>query len=87
MRKSPFVFIVILLLMLTCFVQAQTPFSKAPEWAKSVIWYQIFVERFNNGDRTNDPKPENTTVTNMNIVPPAGWKITPWTGDWFAKDD
>ena len=87
MRKSPFVFTVILLLMPACFIQAQTPFSKAPEWAKSVIWYQIFVERFNNGDKTNDPKPENTTVTNMNIVPPAGWKITPWTGDWFAKDD
>jgi len=87
MRKTPFVFILILLLMSACFIQAQTPFSKAPEWTKSVIWYQIFVERFNNGDKTNDPKPQNTTVGNMNIVPPAGWKITSWTGDWFAKDD
>lgn len=28
---------------------------KAPEWVKQTIWYQIFPERFANGDRTNDP--------------------------------
>ena len=26
-----------------------------PQWAKEVIWYQIFPERFNNGDTKNDP--------------------------------
>jgi cyclomaltodextrinase len=26
-----------------------------PEWAKDVVWYQIFPERFANGDRQNDP--------------------------------
>jgi cyclomaltodextrinase len=26
-----------------------------PEWSKGVAWYQIFVERFSNGDPTNDP--------------------------------
>lgn len=29
---------------------------KAPSWAKSTIWYQIFPERFANGDTTNDPE-------------------------------
>ncbi len=29
-----------------------------PDWAKNVIWYQIMVDRFRNGDKTNDP--ENT---------------------------
>ena len=29
-----------------------------PEWSKDAIWYQIFPERFNNGDKTNDPKKE-----------------------------
>ncbi|SCA92221.1 Neopullulanase / CBM34, GH13, similar to LACPI-1399 from L. piscium MKFS47 [Pseudolactococcus piscium] len=27
---------------------------KAPEWVKETIWYQIFPERFANGDQTND---------------------------------
>jgi cyclomaltodextrinase len=26
-----------------------------PSWAKDAIWYQIFVERFRNGDPSNDP--------------------------------
>ena len=27
----------------------------APEWVKDTVWYQIFPERFANGDKTNDP--------------------------------
>ena len=27
-----------------------------PDWAKGIIWYQIFPERFANGDPTNDPR-------------------------------
>lgn len=29
---------------------------KAPDWVKDAIWYQIFPERFANGDKNNDPK-------------------------------
>lgn len=28
----------------------------APEWVKDTVWYQIFPERFANGDKSNDPK-------------------------------
>ena len=28
---------------------------KIPQWAKETVWYQIFPERFANGDETNDP--------------------------------
>lgn len=28
---------------------------KAPDWAAKTVWYQIFPERFANGDPTNDP--------------------------------
>ncbi len=31
---------------------------KTPQWAKETVWYQIFPERFANGDKSNDP--ENT---------------------------
>jgi len=65
---------------------AATNYKLPPAWAKNVIWYQIFVERFYNGYKSNDPTAENTTVTNMNIVPPVGWKTTEWTGDWFERD-
>ncbi|HEX7065965.1 MAG TPA: glycoside hydrolase family 13 protein [Bacillales bacterium] len=29
---------------------------RAPEWVKDTVWYQIFPERFANGDTSNDPK-------------------------------
>ncbi len=29
---------------------------KAPKWVKETVWYQIFPERFANGDKSNDPK-------------------------------
>lgn len=53
-----------------------------PDWAKRVVWYQIFPERFNNGDSTNDPTlfsikgawPHDTTST---------WQVHPWTSDWY----
>ncbi|NIQ29666.1 MAG: hypothetical protein GTN89_04685, partial [Acidobacteria bacterium] len=32
-----------------------TPDLAVPAWAKDAIWYQIFVERFRNGDPSNDP--------------------------------
>ncbi|MBV1709913.1 MAG: alpha amylase N-terminal ig-like domain-containing protein, partial [Erysipelothrix sp.] len=28
----------------------------APSWVKDTIWYQIFPERYYNGDKSNDPK-------------------------------
>ncbi|MGX6961946.1 glycoside hydrolase family 13 protein [Vagococcus xieshaowenii] len=28
----------------------------APDWVKETVWYQIFPERFANGDLTNDPE-------------------------------
>jgi len=65
----------------------QTPFNEPPTWAKNVIWYQVFVERFNNGDKTNDPKPENMDVPFMKIQTPAGWAITPWTHNWYKMED
>ena len=30
--------------------------DKLPEWAKGIVWYQMFPERFSNGDPTNDPE-------------------------------
>ncbi len=59
----------------------------APQWAHSAIWYQIFVERFNNGDHSNDPSVEFMKDEKMGILPPVNWKVTPWTQSWYALDD
>ena len=56
--------------------------SKVPEWSKKAVWYQIFPERFANGDRNNDP-----TAHDMEgawpYQTPEGWQISPWTSDWY----
>ena len=39
------------------FLGHSAPFDQAPSWARDAIWYQIFVERFRNGDLSNDPSP------------------------------
>ncbi len=39
-----------------------TAFNEPPEWSKQVILYQIFVERFYNGDKSNDPTPANISI-------------------------
>ncbi len=56
-----------------------------PEWASEVIWYQIFVERFRNGDPANDPRPKDMEGTYPGFIPEA-WAITPWTQDWYQPD-
>jgi cyclomaltodextrinase len=56
-----------------------------PAWAANAIWYQIFVERFRNGDPSNDPTVHDIEgVTSQ--TPPAGWKPTPWSHDWYRLD-
>ena len=54
----------------------------APQWSKGIVWYQVFPERFNNGDPSNDP-----TVKDQNGAYPfddtSAFKIHPWTSDWY----
>lgn len=62
-----------------------TAFEDPPEWSKEVVWYQIFVERFRNGDPTNDPTKEDIAGAYPGQVPES-WEITPWSHDWYAPD-
>lgn len=63
-----------------------TAFQDPPTWAKKAIWYQIFVERFRNGDTSNDPTSKDIKGAYPGFVP-KGWHVTPWTHDWYAEDD
>lgn len=60
--------------------------SQPPRWAADAVWYQIFVERFANGDRANDPTPKDIQASTDFFPLPANWKITPWTQDWYQQE-
>lgn len=76
----------LLFLFIPCFISVQLfSQSKLPEWAKGIVWYQIFPERFANGDTTNDPEPEKVFINSKKI--PEGWRITKWTSNWFEQSE
>jgi cyclomaltodextrinase / maltogenic alpha-amylase / neopullulanase len=52
-------------------------------WQESAVWYQIFPERFRNGDPTNDPKRENLDGKEW---APESWRLRAWESDWYARD-
>ncbi len=53
-----------------------------PDWAKGTVWYQIFPERFCNGDPQNDPRLEDQRGAYPHDQTPP-WQIHPWTSDWY----
>ncbi|MCF8235060.1 MAG: glycoside hydrolase family 13 protein [Bacteroidales bacterium] len=57
-----------------------------PEWSEGVVWYQIFPERFRNGDTTNDPKLEEQKGSwTAELIEP--WQIHPWGSSWYELQD
>ncbi len=74
---------IIFLILIRCLpapVHAQD--ATVPSWAKRVVWYQIFPERFCNGDTTNDPSLEDIKGCwpHDDTSP---WHVSPWTSDWY----
>ena len=65
---------------------SQTPFDAPPAWAKDVIWYQIFTERFFNGDAKNDPVASSIESPAIGMYAPKDWAITPWTQNWYKQE-
>jgi cyclomaltodextrinase len=57
-----------------------------PEWAKSVVWYQIFPERFRNGDPSNDPTVQSILGADPQ-EPPKTWQVHPWGSDWYKLQE
>ena len=64
--------------LILCSTLPSTAQTHVPEWAKDAVWYQIFPERFRNGDPANDP-----TAAELKFPKPKPWKISPWTSDWY----
>lgn len=65
---------------------AMTTGEFVPDWAKDAVWYQIFPERFRNGDASNDPTRGNIAGAYPDR-PDLPWRVHPWTSDWYARQD
>ena len=55
-----------------------------PDWVKDATFYQIFPERFCNGDPTNDPTRESLEFPNLVNK---DWKLMPWRSSWYQRAD
>lgn len=88
-----FTVVLVLFVLLSCKFQKSDQVNEAeiaPEWAKKVVWYQVFPERFRNGDTLNDPTfadiqgawPHNTPCS-QNIPAGPPWQVHPWNSDWY----
>ncbi|WP_420456245.1 hypothetical protein [Rubrivirga sp.] len=60
-----------------------------PAWAASAVWYEIDVDRFRNGDPSNDPTPASVAGDSVSVgaLLDAGWQPAAWTSDWTARAD
>src|SRR6185369_5706871 len=63
---------------------SSAPTVAEPDWIRDAVFYQIFPERFYNGDKSNDPTRESLEFPDS---VPKSWKISSWTGDWYARAD
>lgn len=50
-----------------------------PDWACDAVWYQVFPERFRNGQPDNDPTPADT----HDRIP--DWAVSRWGMDWYGQ--
>ncbi|MBW6491836.1 MAG: hypothetical protein K0B15_11655 [Lentimicrobium sp.] len=87
-RTCPLIAAILLMaIIISCKTKnADINLSSPPEWSKNVIWYQIFVERFNNGDLSNDPTIQTISTPTASFPVPEDWAITPWTSDWYTQE-
>ncbi|MEO0529432.1 MAG: glycoside hydrolase family 13 protein [Planctomycetota bacterium] len=58
--------------------------DSVPEWAADTVWYQVFPERFANGDPTNEPTRKSLEFPDRIDDT---WEPTRWTSDWYALSE
>jgi len=78
--------VLLVLFLVQCSQKRPSNNEFVPQWAKDVVWYQIFPERFRNGDSLNDPKYADIQGAwpHDSVLP---WQIHPWNSDWYALQD
>ena len=79
-KAFPAIFVIPCLAFAAAATRAAEPGAGAA-WVADAVFYQIFPERFSNGDAANDP-----TRASLEEETPASWRLSPWTGDWYQRD-
>ncbi|MEH0166039.1 alpha-amylase family glycosyl hydrolase [Roseateles microcysteis] len=51
---------------------------KVPSWARDIVYYYVFPERFRNGDRSNDPQPGRDRYHDKTVELHKNWLDKPW---------
>lgn len=69
------------LFILACSSQPPLP-ADYPAWVQDAVFYQIFPERFRNGDPGNDPTKESLLGSYPHDHESA-WQVQPWGSDWY----
>ena len=82
MSRGTILGIFMFLVLVYSFKRLPNDTATPPEWAKQAVWYQIFPERFWNGDTRNDPQLRDMEG-GWPYFFPANWQVSPWTSDWY----
>jgi len=85
MKILPLLFVFLLAFSSIFFIRARKK-EFVPQWAKTVVWYQIFPERFRNGDPSNDPTVADIAGADPK-EPPTEWQVHPWGSDWYKLEN
>ncbi len=81
--KKPVTGAIILLILVVLFLQRyQQQVPRVPQWSKEAVWYQIFPERFRNGDTSNDPDANSLKGTWPYYIPD-NWQVISWGEQWY----
>ncbi len=72
-----FLISIIFLFLCGCFNELEKE-----SWHEDAIWYQIFPDRFYNGDLSNDPN-KNSLMGTWPYDFQESWSVMPWTSEWY----
>ncbi|MAT38517.1 MAG: hypothetical protein CL946_02810 [Ectothiorhodospiraceae bacterium] len=63
-------------LAVPCTLHAQRP--NPPSWTRGIHWYQILIDRFDNGNPENDPTGREVLGDTL-----YQWSVSDWTRNWY----
>ena len=89
MKYNFIYFLILLVILISCsenrYRKTDSDKKSIPDftdWQKKVVWYQIFPDRFCNGDTSNDPKLiDQKGCWPHELIEP--WQVHPWNSDWY----
>lgn len=71
--------------LLTSCQNDSRPENTPPKWSETAVWYQIFPDRFYNGDTANDPTLSELAGGWPHDYQGENWKPSRWTGDFYER--